>query len=989
MLDAALAYAARGWPVHPCREKPGEPYTDEKGRIITPQPKSPYLKHGVQDASTDPQKIRAWWARWPGAAIGIDCGGAGLLVIDCDVKKGPDGVAAFESLGITHTGALHSQTPSNGLHIVFRNSSAVLGNSTGALPAGIDVRGAGGYIIAPPSQIEGDNGGAYVALDDWNREPAELPGAIRALLAVKAEKSTSASTRNTGAPLSLDDSELLQRARNAKNGADFVALFDRGSLAAHANDASRADLALCCMLAFWSGRDASQIDRLFRRSALMRDKWDEKHRGDGTTYGQMTIDKALALCEEVYTPLSQNGAGKESAAPVATAEKTAPSADAATSSAGGEDDTALLAAIESCLETAPQEEGAARDRLLAEILPLLLRAPALAQARYKREVLRAFPELTARDLAQLLKDARRGNGNGNGERYTIEDGCHCAIRYVNGERYTETLCNFTAEVLDEVARDDGTGAPIRALTVGGRLADGASLPVGTVDAGKFAALGWVNELWGMRAVIRAGRDTKDRLREAIQLENAQVAERYIYTHTGWRDIGGRRVYLTNAGALGSADGVTVELDRDLARYRLPAQPDNIAEAMRASLRFLDIAPLEITAPLWAAAFLAPLAEVIYPDFVLWLYGKTGTLKSTLAALALSHYGAFDDKALFSWGDTANRLEMACFLLKDTLMVIDDFAPQSDPFKAREMERNAAQIVRNVGNQAGRGRLRRDLTMATTYRPRGLVVSTGEQVPDGQSITARVFTLELQPGSVDLERLTSAQAEAGQYPHALGGYLLWLAGQWGSLAAQLPDELRAIRDYARAELHGRHLRLPGALAHLNIGLELGLRFAVEVGALAETEAEALKARAWEALLHGSQAQAQRVERERPTLRFLEVLLSLLAQGKARLNRRDGLAHIGGGAAGEELLGWYDAEFLYILGGAAYNRVARFMRDEGALFPVKEPALRKYMIEEQILQPAEEGRTADVIRVGDETRRALRLSRAQVIEIAGDLPREKDG
>ncbi len=162
LLDAALAYAARGWPVLPCRPD-----------------KAPYLHHGVHDSATDPQMLATWWSRWPDAAIGVACGPAGLFVVDCDVRPDLDGIRAFEALGILHDGALHSQTPSGGLHIVFRNRGLPLGNSVKRLTPGTDTRGVGGYFIVPPSII---SHGAYVALDDWNREPAELPDELRVML---------------------------------------------------------------------------------------------------------------------------------------------------------------------------------------------------------------------------------------------------------------------------------------------------------------------------------------------------------------------------------------------------------------------------------------------------------------------------------------------------------------------------------------------------------------------------------------------------------------------------------------------------------------------------------------------------------------------------------------------------------------------------------------------------------------------------------------
>lgn len=98
-----------------------------------------------------------------------------------------------------------------------------------------------------------------------------------------------------------DDEELLKRARNAKTGAEFSALHDDGDLSFTGGNHSGADFKECKTLAFYTGGDAERIDRLFRRSALYRpDKWDEVHRGDGATYGEMTIEKAIGACKTFY-----------------------------------------------------------------------------------------------------------------------------------------------------------------------------------------------------------------------------------------------------------------------------------------------------------------------------------------------------------------------------------------------------------------------------------------------------------------------------------------------------------------------------------------------------------------------------------------------------------------------------------------------------------------------------------------------------------------
>lgn len=91
--------------------------------------------------------------------------------------------------------------------------------------------------------------------------------------------------------IATSDEELLAAARGAKNGAKFSALFDEGRIGGYPS-ASEAESALVALLAFWTGPDAARIDALFRRSKLMRPKWDEA-RGE-STYGAQTIANALA-----------------------------------------------------------------------------------------------------------------------------------------------------------------------------------------------------------------------------------------------------------------------------------------------------------------------------------------------------------------------------------------------------------------------------------------------------------------------------------------------------------------------------------------------------------------------------------------------------------------------------------------------------------------------------------------------------------------------
>jgi hypothetical protein len=96
----------------------------------------------------------------------------------------------------------------------------------------------------------------------------------------------------------LEDQQLIEKARTAKNGNRFSSLYE-GDITGH-DSQSEVDLAYCNHLAFWTDRNSEQMDRIFRMSGLMRNKWDEKHNSSGNTYGQMTIQKAIDNCTETY-----------------------------------------------------------------------------------------------------------------------------------------------------------------------------------------------------------------------------------------------------------------------------------------------------------------------------------------------------------------------------------------------------------------------------------------------------------------------------------------------------------------------------------------------------------------------------------------------------------------------------------------------------------------------------------------------------------------
>jgi len=161
MLDAALRYARRGWSVFPC--KPGS--------------KEPATAHGVYDATTDPGRIDRFWRRAPDSNVAIATGGEGPDVLDVDVAHGKPG---RRSLNIAMSAGLVGRpmgtvaTPSGGMHLYYRGDA----QRNGSLPNhGLDFRGEGGYVVAPPSQVDGH---PYLLVQAWTARPSDIDfGRIR------------------------------------------------------------------------------------------------------------------------------------------------------------------------------------------------------------------------------------------------------------------------------------------------------------------------------------------------------------------------------------------------------------------------------------------------------------------------------------------------------------------------------------------------------------------------------------------------------------------------------------------------------------------------------------------------------------------------------------------------------------------------------------------------------------------------------------------
>jgi hypothetical protein len=179
----------------------------------------------------------------------------------------------------------------------------------------------------------------------------------------------------------------------------------------------------------------------------------------------------------------------------------------------------------------------------------------------------------------------------------------------------------------------------------------------------------------------------------------------------------------------------------------------------------------------------------------------------------------------------------------------------------------------------------------------MVLATGEDVPMGESLRARIVIVPVAVGSIPIGKpeldKAQAQAKAGLYAEAMAGYIQWLARQ-----DHLGSRLTARQNSLRGEATGSHARTPENIASLMLGIETMLQFAVAIEAITPQQSEAHRQSAWEALHMQGKVQAIYLQDETPARRFTALIRAVISSGRGHV------CAMGGGAPSDyaAVLGW---------------------------------------------------------------------------------------
>jgi hypothetical protein len=223
----------------------------------------------------------------------------------------------------------------------------------------------------------------------------------------------------------------------------------------------------------------------------------------------------------------------------------------------------------------------------------------------------------------------------------------------------------------------------------------------------------------------------------------------------------------------------------------------------------------------------------------------------------------------------------------------------------------------------------DASLRRAKPPRGLVISTGEEVPNGSSLRARLAIVEVQRGDVNIEQLTIAQQDAAQgaYARAMSEFIKWLAPRLD----QVRKDFATLTHERRNRLSNSHARTADAIAQLGAAWSIWLRFVGDVGAATPEEVAAVEDSVWQTLTALALDQADLQRANDPVDRFRELVMAAMASGRAYVasatlsgGRRPDKPEAWGWRKGNDdmwyprgdCIGWCDEHGLYLEPEASY-------------------------------------------------------------------------
>lgn len=460
---------------------------------------------------------------------------------------------------------------------------------------------------------------------------------------------------------------------------------------------------------------------------------------------------------------------------------------------------------------------------------------------------------------------------------------------------------------------------------------------------------------------------------------SKIKQESVLKQFGWRDD---KTFLTPAVIItkdGVAENSEIKVDLSEAEnakhLNLQILDNGLFEKVARHILndLMPLHPPDVVYPLIGHAFIAPVMKFQNDTtrYVLWLKGITGCGKSFIARLFQCFFGLFiEDNTITSWTSTTNFIQMVGFYFKDAIFLVDDFK------KGNIKNRNdLIQKLQTYADGTGRGRLNADSTTKQTRPILGLMLCTGEDVPEHEaSILARILIVDFSNTEKDIEKGKRCLEYRKYYSGIMAKYIHWIISK--DIKPQIKQLVQKHMDLFYQGIEGQlnDIRIARNLALNFTGFRLFCNFLQDAGIITEDENERMWKHALSILLSIRERQIETVKDEQGSNIFLDTLSELIGTGRVSIE---------GHFAGENKLspgvGFTKAKddpFVYINTITAYAEVQKVIVQGGGSLNLSKNAIGKQLCDDGLLHKMESGRTTKRIKHKKSTHRVWILKKEDV-------------
>ncbi len=577
------------------------------------------------------------------------------------------------------------------------------------------------------------------------------------------------------------------------------------------------------------------------------------------------------------------------------------------------------------------------------------------------------------------------------EPYYTLDGCLYEEVIRNGKAIMVKLCDYLPVLRSEITYDDGTDRK-KVFEVSAEHASGVTLPTVKVSADDMLSMKWLLEKWGALGSYSPAGNAAGHIRHAITMTKAEISFRTIYSQTGWREVNDEWFFLMPQ----EDSEFTVELQGKLKSYHFGHKCSDDDLIYLTAMLDEGFIPPRLMLPLLAVTFVCPLEHFMRlgscePKFITDLVGKTGSRKSSTAAVFLSFFGNFNASNLpNSFHDTANSILSNIYHTKDVLTCVDDLHPNGR-YGDAEMKNIAQNLSRYYGDRIGRARLNTRAELQPSKPPMGMCLSTSEYAPAiTQSGLARYFILEMKESDVDLKLLSEYQqlASDGVLNGIMRSYVEWIKEKYLKSADEFVKKLSALFISYRTEMINIltqkgivfHNRIPDMLASLKVGFDFLLDFLCDKEQIGRGDISDYKTVFDEILIENIRRTSSLVENENISYQFCDKLNSLLDSGRCSLNPLGNDEDI----SRKGFIGFEDSDHYYLIMNSALSEINKLSRELGDSFSVGRNSLLQQLVDDKIII-SNGKRSTTTVRVSTTKQMSLAVIDRKEVEkrLAGDL------